>query len=210
LQVTQSTIPSIFTLHKYVTFSTKRVSWFEMWLNPLREMNERCSCSRVLFVFRASRRSLTGLLGVAMKFKTLVSAVAVSALTATQAFAATVIPTNGQVMVNQGSGFKEIKGPLEVKAGDTITVKPGSSASISYSSNCLVPVTAGQVATVAPKVPCVVQGSMEQTQANLPPSSPPVPLLGPIGPGLVVGGLVVGGVVAGVVAINNNSKSSSP
>ena len=146
-----------------------------------------------------------------MTFKSVVAAIAALAIGASSAFAATVIPTNGQVKINQGSGFKDIKVPTAVQAGDIVTVALGGNANISYSAKCLVPVNPGQVVTISKHEPCVVSGSMEQTQANLPPAPPPVvPLVGGLTPGGVTGTLLFGGVVAGTIIVGNGSKSSSP
>jgi hypothetical protein len=149
-----------------------------------------------------------------MSLRTFTAAVIITAFAVAPSLAASVIPTDGQVLVNQGSGFKEISSPLELRAGDTVVLKPGSSASIKYSSNCIVPVVLGQVVTVAAKAPCVTQGAMEQTQATLPPPPAPPPvvgIIGAIGPGTIAAGAVVAGaVVAGTVAVTNSSKSSSP
>jgi hypothetical protein len=146
-----------------------------------------------------------------MIFKSVAAALSALAIGASSTLAATVVPTNGQVRVNQGSGFKDIKVPTAVQAGDIVAVAFGGNANISYSAKCLVPVNPGQIVTISKQDPCVVTGAMEQTQATLPPPPLPfVPLVGGLTPGGIAGTLIVGGVVAGTFAVGYGSKSSSP
>jgi hypothetical protein len=81
-------------------------------------------------------------------------------------FAATVVPEQGIVLVNHGSGYVNATGPTNVNPGDIIVVNPGGSAQLSYPDGCTVPVAIGAVVTVGAQSPCTTQGSMTLTQAT--------------------------------------------
>ena len=101
------------------------------------------------------------------------SAVAVASLivASSTAQATMVQPVSGQVMINQGQGYKTIKNPIELKTGDQVIVNPGGFAKVNYTDGCSIPVQPGAVATIGAQSPCVAQsletsqGAMVQTQA---------------------------------------------
>lgn len=104
------------------------------------------------------------------------------------AFAATVVPS-GDVYIDRGTGYQQIVGPTEAKAGDVVMAMAGGSASISYENGCLQSVDVGAVAIVSEIPPCVGE------QAT---TSPGVDYT------LVIGGLAVAGGVAAAVALSGD------
>jgi hypothetical protein len=119
-----------------------------------------------------------------------------------QAFAATVQVLQGQVLINQGQGYRMVQGSTEASPGDTVVVNPGGAAQIVYSNGCTIKVLPQSVVAISPQSPC---------QAA---SQPPPELPAPDGPGistttLVVGGaVIVGGAVAALLLIKG--KPASP
>lgn len=109
------------------------------------------------------------------------------------AFAATVTSTGGQVLVNQGDGYRQVVGPTEVKPGDSIVVNPGGSGQIVYPDGCNVQIQPGTVTTIAEASPCSTAGT------------------GPGATTYAIGALIVGGGVGAAVLLGKGSdKSASP
>jgi hypothetical protein len=75
-------------------------------------------------------------------------------LIASQSWAATVVPTTGDLSINQGQGFKPVKKRVEANVGDSIMVGPGGAATVVYGDGCKVNVQPGAVTTIAPLSPC--------------------------------------------------------
>jgi len=113
--------------------------------------------------------------------------------------AAMVNATQGQVLVNQGTGYQQVAGSADVKSGSTIVVNPGGSAQIVYPDGCSVSVQPGSVYTVSPQSPCLAQGGSSQETGGI------------NGTTLAIGAVVVGGGAAALLLLNNNKdKSASP
>jgi hypothetical protein len=74
---------------------------------------------------------------------------------------ATVDPSQGDVLINRGKGFTQIRRPVKVRAGSSVMVGPNSSAVIAYNDGCTVNVEPGTVKTVAALSPCA-SGSSAQ------------------------------------------------
>jgi len=70
------------------------------------------------------------------------------------AFAATVTATQGQVLINRGSGYESLVGSTEANPGDTVVANPGGAAQIMYDDGCAVAVQPGSVYSVLEKSPC--------------------------------------------------------
>jgi hypothetical protein len=70
------------------------------------------------------------------------------------AIAATVIPTQGPLQVNSGSGFHPVSGPVQLQPGGSVMAGPGGSGEILYSDGCRIPVRPGALSIVAPVSPC--------------------------------------------------------
>jgi hypothetical protein len=70
------------------------------------------------------------------------------------AASATVDPSHGDVLINRGKGFTQIRRPVKVRAGSSVMVGPNSSAVIAYGDGCTVNVEPGTVQTVAMLSPC--------------------------------------------------------
>lgn len=75
-------------------------------------------------------------------------------LIASQCWAATVVPAQGDLSINQGQGFAPIKSRTNANVGDSVMVGPGGAANFVYDDGCKVDVQPGSVATVAPLSPC--------------------------------------------------------
>jgi hypothetical protein len=76
---------------------------------------------------------------------------------------ATVDPSHGDVLINRGKGFTQIRRPVKVRAGSSVMVGPNSSAVIAYNDGCTVNVEPGTVKTIDVLSPCA-SGSNAQTQ----------------------------------------------
>ena len=74
---------------------------------------------------------------------------------------ATVDPSHGDVLINRGKGFTQIRRPVKVRAGSSVMVGPNGSAVIAYNDGCTVNVEPGTVKTVAMLSPCA-SGSSAQ------------------------------------------------
>jgi hypothetical protein len=78
---------------------------------------------------------------------------------------ATVDPSHGDVLVNRGKGFNQIKRPVRVAVGNSVMVGPDSLAIIAYRDGCTVKVAPGTVETVAALSPCA-SGASAQSQPS--------------------------------------------
>jgi hypothetical protein len=121
-------------------------------------------------------------------------ALACGVLISFSAAAKYVEPTGG-VAISGGSGFQQIMGKTEVRAGDSVVASPGGHAKIVYDDNCVVNVDPGAVVTVQETSPC---------KAGVAPAAGG----GHIG-WYVVGAGVVGGAIAGIVLGTGGSSSNS-
>jgi len=65
-----------------------------------------------------------------------------------------VIPMDGSLLVNSGSGFQQLAGPSQVAPGGSVMVRPGGKGEIVYTDGCRVPVTPGALAQIEPVSPC--------------------------------------------------------
>jgi hypothetical protein len=117
------------------------------------------------------------------------------------AYAATVLPEQGIVLVNRGNGYQNAIAPTTVNPGDIVVVNAGGAAWLSYPDGCTVPVAVGSIVTVGQQSPCTTSGSMMPSQATVPAEgtelevgSPPstatfgLPDLNVIVPGALIGG----------------------
>jgi hypothetical protein len=116
---------------------------------------------------------------------------------ATASWAVDIQAGQGDLSVNQGQGFQPVNGRVDAKAGDSVMVSPGGSATVSYPDGCQVSIQPGAVTTIAPLSPCA-SGSFAQS-----PQLPDIPA------GLIVGGVIVGG-LAGVAIYEGTKSTSSP
>jgi hypothetical protein len=105
--------------------------------------------------------------------------------------------TVGQVLVNQGSGYQQVVGSSDVKAGSTVVVNPGGSAQILYPDGCSVSVQPGSVYTIQSQSPCLAADGGQASSSGV------------SGTTLAVGAVVIGGGVAALVLLNKD-KSASP
>jgi hypothetical protein len=85
-------------------------------------------------------------------------------LTASSSWAATtatVLPSQGAVMINSVNGFRQIKKPVKLKVGGSVMVAPDGLAMIAYADGCQVDVKPGAVTTIAPLSPCASGASAD-------------------------------------------------
>jgi hypothetical protein len=79
-------------------------------------------------------------------------------------WAATVEATQGDLSINQGQGFKPVKGRMNASIGDSVMVGPGGGATVVYEDGCKVAVQPGAVTTIAPLSPCASGSNAEDPQ----------------------------------------------
>jgi hypothetical protein len=126
--------------------------------------------------------------------------------------AATLDGIEGQVLVNRGGGYKRVRGPVVLKAGDTIVVaNRGGRAVVSYDDGCNVPVefSSAVVAAAAGPSACAAQASYKAPAGVT--GSPGVPAPGGMdGTTLAVGAVVVGGAIGAAVLLSRDQKRDRP
>jgi hypothetical protein len=91
---------------------------------------------RVMSLFRAVVTLLAGL------------------LLSSAAFAATLQPLQGEVLINHGAGYQSVTQQTVAAVGDSVMVNKDGSAQIVYNEQCSVAVRPGNVVTVAAEPPC--------------------------------------------------------
>ena len=124
----------------------------------------------------------------------------------TSASAATVIPEQGQVLVNQGDGYKLLAQPTVVQPGAQVVANPRGAARVEFQDGCVVKLEPGMVLTVEAESPCKPRGSHVETGGSLKDGPQPAPerRSWPIIPGIV-------GVVAACAAwCHDEDKPASP
>jgi hypothetical protein len=82
-------------------------------------------------------------------------------LLSTSCLAATLEPTQGDLSINRGKGFKPVKHRIVAHVGDSVMVGPSGGGRLVYSDGCKVDVIPGAVLTVTQLSPCA-SGSMAQ------------------------------------------------
>ena len=68
--------------------------------------------------------------------------------------AATLQHSQGQVLINQGSGFRPAAADVVIKPGDRIMATPGARVVIAYNKQCKMTLEPGAVVTVPAQPPC--------------------------------------------------------
>jgi len=106
-------------------------------------------------------------------------------------WAATVTGVQGQVLVNSGNGFRPVQGAVQAGPGARVVVNQGGQASVQYDDGCIVPLSAGQLYTIAAVSPC----------------GPGQGAAAPVN-GLAIGAAVVGAAVGGVILLNGLNSAS--
>lgn len=117
------------------------------------------------------------------------AAFAAGILMSAASFAATVDAIQGSVSINRGGGFQPVTGATPAKSGDTVMVRPGGSAQITYENGCTHTATVDGVYIVQDNPICEV---------------------GFTGTNFLVGAAVVGGVVGAVILLSDDDKPASP
>jgi len=120
--------------------------------------------------------------------------------------AATVSRESGEVLVNRGGGFVALNGPAELGSGTQVMVRPGGTALIAYSGDCVLRVGSGRVWTVQSNPPCQpgkqidMTGRMNQQAGD--------GLLGLDTTHVIIGTLAIGGGVAAAILLGNGDDDS--
>jgi hypothetical protein len=60
----------------------------------------------------------------------------------------------GELLINQGHGFQQVSGPVQINPGDLAMVNPGGLAMVGYPDGCKVNLQPGVVMTITPSSPC--------------------------------------------------------
>ena len=115
------------------------------------------------------------------------------------AIAATLTNANGNVLVNQGDGFKPGSTAQDLPVGTRVMANEQSSAKITYPDGCSVNVLPGRVYVVTAQPPCGL------ANAGDPGTTLPV---GPTGAEYALGAVAVGGIGAAVLIASR--KAASP
>jgi hypothetical protein len=111
------------------------------------------------------------------------------------AWAATLVPGEGTLTVNQGQGFQPVNARVDTNVGDSVMVAPGGTATLVYDDGCKVDVQPGSVTTVAPISPCA-SGSYAQGNNN--------------DSATALGALAVIGGVTGVIVYEGTRSTNGP
>ncbi len=121
-------------------------------------------------------------------------------LAASPCLATTVEPGQGSLSINHGQGFEPVGGAMTAKAGDSVMVAPGGTATVVYDDGCKVAVQPDGITTIAPLSPCA-SGSYAQDSSF---SWTGVAMLG------VAGGLLGVGIYEASQTSNGSGAPISP
>ena len=125
------------------------------------------------------------------------------------ASAATVIAEQGQVLVNQGDGYKLLVQPTVVQPGAQVVANPWGAARVEFEDGCVVKVEPGMVLTVEAQSPCKPRGSHVETGGSLKDEPQPAPE-GRRWDLLILGAGVAGAIGACVAWCHDDDKPASP
>lgn len=124
--------------------------------------------------------------------------------------AATVSSVSGELLVNQGAGYKAMSGAATLAAGSLVMVGAGGSAQIAYEDGCIIDVTPGKVELVGVQSPCAAGAASAMTTGATPPvpaGGPPAGGLGAISSTYMLAGAGIAAGVAGAVVISNAQRA---
>ncbi len=131
-------------------------------------------------------------------FEKLILAVMSMVLLVVPTHAAQVIPTEGSVVIDRGSGYAPVSAPTEGKTGDVVIALVGGSGEIVYSDGCRAKVEVGEVVTITETSPCALANNTTTAPAGIDTT-------------LIIGGVAVAGGVAAAIALSGDSdKPASP
>lgn len=123
------------------------------------------------------------------------------------AFAATVSPERGKVLLNRGDGYKPVTEPMQATAGDQVMALPGGSGRIIFHDGCTLKVVPGKVLTVSAQSPCKRSARHVESQGTLPPGQGQGP---PNDDSYVIPSLLAAGVPIGIMVLRDKDKAASP
>ena len=124
--------------------------------------------------------------------------------------AATVVTERGEVLVNSGAGFKEIKALTLAAPGDQVMVNPRGSGRVTFEEGCTFKIKPGEIYVIPAKSPCTVVSAQVSTGRSL-----NDPLLEGVEQAdhrkYVIGAaIVIGVIVGGIVLLRADDKPASP
>jgi hypothetical protein len=119
-------------------------------------------------------------------------------LLSSSTWAATLEPGQGNLTINQGQGFQPVNSRVDAMVGDSVMVGPGGTATLTYDDGCTVTVQPGSVATVAPLSPCA-SGSYAESNGDG---------TGGLG-GLVIGAGAAGLLGLGIYEVSKSPSTST-
>ena len=110
-----------------------------------------------------------------------------------------ITSTAGNVMVNQGVGYRPVQGDAVLKAGDRIMVGQAGAGRVSFADGCVVALVPG-ITTIGKSSPCKVKAQLGGSGFGLG---------GNLGIGLGIIG-TVGGLTLALEKIQENQDNKSP
>jgi hypothetical protein len=125
---------------------------------------------------------------------------------ATVAQAATVQVVQGDVLVNQGKGYRKVAGSTVANIGDSVIVRGKGAARIIYSNGCTTVVDVGVVQTVVADEACLL-GLTNSAQTVPAGTAGAAGAAGVITPEVIIGGALIGGGIAAAIALSDNGSS---
>jgi hypothetical protein len=81
--------------------------------------------------------------------------------------AATLTADQGEIFVNRGSGYKVVREPVEVSAGDQVMAKPKSMGQVIFGDGCIMKVAPVSIFTVPSTSPCRRSSAHVETGGSL-------------------------------------------
>lgn len=98
----------------------------------------------------------------------------------TASLAQMVVPVEGKLSMNSGTGFRDVAGPVNGKVGGSVMAGASSSGQIVYQDGCQVAVVPGRVFTITAVSPCKnASGQASTGQVSTGQASPGRALTGP-------------------------------
>lgn len=82
------------------------------------------------------------------------AALASGLIPSTACLAQMIVPLEGKLSMNSGTGFHDVAAPVNGKVGGSVMAGPRSSGQILYNDGCQVPIVPGRVVTITAASPC--------------------------------------------------------
>lgn len=102
------------------------------------------------------------------------AAVLAAIVLVSRAEAAEIRPVRGQILVNEGRGYRAIEGSVRLKIGDAAIAAPQGLGLLSYDDGCAIDVVPGAIAWIGPRSPCAAVEGVASSQVPAPVLQPRV------------------------------------